>query len=46
MHAVAQAWELMGIAVPTMFGITILFICSTLALKKAFPHKKEEGEGQ
>jgi hypothetical protein len=42
MSTVTQALELMKIAVPTMFGVTLIFMIATVALKKAFPYVEEE----
>ncbi|NPV27462.1 MAG: hypothetical protein HPY81_08495 [Firmicutes bacterium] len=39
---VAQALELMGIGLPTMFGVIVLFILLCKALTAAFPYKPEE----
>jgi hypothetical protein len=39
--AVEQALSLMGIALPTMFAVTLLFIFATTMLHKAFPASPE-----
>jgi hypothetical protein len=39
--AVEQALSLMGIALPTMFAVTFLFIFATKLLHKAFPGSRD-----
>lgn len=41
MSAVTSALTMMGIALPTMFGVIIIFILATKALHKAFPAPAE-----
>ena len=40
--ATVKAWELMGIALPTMFAVICVFIAATIALRSAFPGSEDE----
>ena len=42
--AVEQALSLMGIALPTMFAVTLLFIFATKLLHKVFPGRPDREE--
>lgn len=42
MDATAKAITMLGIALPTMFGVIAIFILATKALHKAFPYVEEE----
>lgn len=41
MNSVSQAIQLMLIGLPIMFGVIILFMLLTVALKKIFPYNPE-----
>lgn len=41
-EVIAKSLNLMYIAVPTMFAVTLLFIGATIALHKAFPAEDEK----
>lgn len=42
MSSLTQALQVMGIGLPVMFGVIILFIVLTKGLLKVFPYKPEE----
>lgn len=44
--AVAKAFTMMGIALPTMFLVIAVFYLATKALHKAFPAPAEEEGGE
>jgi len=44
MSAVSQAFQLMAIGLPIMFGVIILFMLLTKLLIKIFPYNPEQGE--
>jgi Na+-driven multidrug efflux pump len=44
MSAVTQALQVMGIGLPVMFLVIVLFMILTTALIKIFPYKPEEEE--
>lgn len=46
MTAVTQALQVMGIGLPVMFGVIILFMLLTTILIKVFPYIPEEGENE
>ncbi|WP_346355026.1 hypothetical protein [Azotosporobacter soli] len=43
--ATAKALTMMGIALPTMFAVILIFMLATKLLHKAFPAESEELEG-
>lgn len=45
MNAVSAALTMMGVALPTMFVVIVIFILATKALHKAFPAPAEGEEG-
>ncbi|GFN24299.1 hypothetical protein [Thermanaeromonas sp. C210] len=44
MGTVGLALELMAIALPTMFGVILLFMLLISALTRIFPPRKDTGE--
>lgn len=44
MGTVAQSLELMGIALPTMFGVILFFIALISLLTRLFPAREEKGK--
>lgn len=44
--AITQALQVMGIGLPVMFGVIILFMILTVLLLKVFPYLPEEEKAE